>query len=102
MIALSSQHTLVLSGVRLIFFSVAGMGLCFRTICVEHRVDNTKKFLLLLSISYTEPRHFMAFFAAHTLLLARELWLCRKLGGDTAGTVSPTEQRHIPYHMLTT
>lgn len=77
---------LVLLGVRLILFSIAGMRLCFGKNCVEHRVADITIFLLLLSSSYTEPRHFMPFYAAHTLLLARKLWVQGKLGGDTAGT----------------
>lgn len=66
---------LVSDGVKLIFFTVAGAGLCFG----QHRADIAEIFLLLLSRTYTEPRLF--------LLLTP---LPMELGGDT-----PTNQRDI-------
>lgn len=48
---------LVLSGVELIFITMAGIGFIF----AEHSVDNVEMFLLLLSRGYTEPKPFLIF-----------------------------------------
>ena len=51
------EAVLVLAGIKLIFFIVACMVLCW--ICAENSFDNTGLFLLPLSSAYTEPRPFL-------------------------------------------
>lgn len=69
---------LVLSGIEIIFFIVASMGLC----CwfVLETVDNAEMFLLLLSSAYT------VFSTSYTILPISRLGMYKKLGGDTVGT----------------
>lgn len=69
-----------LAGMELIFFTMAGMGLCW--ICAEHRIDNIEMFLLFLSRAYTQPRPFLNF-----ALPGWGGW--GSLGGDTARTGDP-------------
>lgn len=52
---------LVSAGVELIFFTLAGAGLSFG----QHRVGHAEIFLLLLSRTYTQPRHFLFFVLPH-------------------------------------
>lgn len=47
---------LVLSAVEFVFFTVAGMGLCFGVVLNIDRVDNADTLLLLLVRDCTEPR----------------------------------------------
>ena len=73
-----------MAGIEFIFFTVAGMGLCFGFVLETVLIDNPGMFWLLLSRAYPEPRA--------VLLLtppARRLGGHKELGGDTAGTADP-------------
>ena len=83
---------LVLAGVELIFFTVAGKGLC-----AGNSVDNTGMFSLLLSSAYTESRPFLLLTAPHQ----QGGWGCTKSWEDTQlGQLTPTDQRDTAYHMM--
>lgn len=62
---------LVLAGVGLTFFTVAGNGAVF-SICAGHSDDNPGMILFLLSRACVEPRPFLLF----TLLCWRGEWGC--------------------------
>lgn len=70
---IAGQMRWFLAGVKLTFFTVAAVGLCFEFML--SRVDNTEMFFLLLSQAYTEPRPLRLFI----LLRWHEIWVC--LGG---------------------
>lgn len=79
-----------MAGIEVIFFLVAGMGLCFGFLLKT--VDNTAMFQLPLSRGYTVPRC--------SLLLTpsvRRPGVHKELGQDTART---TEQWNILYYMM--
>lgn len=62
-------------------------------ICEENSVDNPGIFSLLLNGVYTRVS------APHLTPPARGLGVHKELGGDTAWTADPTDQRNIPDHM---
>ena len=84
----------------LIFFTVASMWLCFGFVLETVLIIQSLfcyMVLLLLSSAYTEPRPFP--------LLAppcqRDGWECtRSWEGTQTGQVTQTDQRDIPYHMM--
>lgn len=53
--------------------------------------------LLLLSSSYTKS--WLGFSVPHSVPPVRRLGMYKERGGDTAGTLSPTDQRDILYHI---
>ena len=85
---------LVLAGIELIFFIVAGMGLRFGF--VLKTVLIIEVFSLLLSSAYTESRPFLLLTPPHQWAG----WGCtRSWEGTQPGQLTPTDQRDIPHHM---
>lgn len=81
---------LILAGMELIFFTVAGVGLCFRFVLKTAMI--IEMFSLLLSSACTAPKPF--------LLLTppgRRLVVHKGFGGDTAGTA---DHRDITDHLF--
>jgi len=66
-------------------------------ICAENSVDNTGMFELLLSSAYTESRLFLLLTSPHQ----RVGWGCtRNWEATQLGQLTPTDQRDVPYHMM--
>ena len=66
-------------------------------ICAGNSVDNTGVFWLLLSSAYTESRPFLLLTPPHQ----RVGWGgTRSWKGTQLGQLTPTDQRAIPYHMV--
>lgn len=76
---------LVLLWVELIFFAVAGTGLCFGFI-LEAVLINTDGF----ATAEQRLHRVMAFPASHTTPAVGRLGVNNTLGGDTAGTGDPS------------
>lgn len=79
------------AGVKLIFFTLAGMGLCFGF--VLNRVMMIEMFLLLLRRAYTDPRPFLLFVLSHQ----QGEWGSHEK--RHLGQVIPTDHEDIPSHM---
>ena len=65
-------------------------------ICAGNSVGNTAMFQLLLSSAYTESRPFLLLTPPHQ----RVGWGCTSWEGTQLGQLTPTDQRDIPYHMM--
>ena len=86
---------LVLAGMELSVFIVAGMGLCFGFV-LETVFDNTGMFSLLLSSADTEPRAFLLLTPPHQ----QGGWGgTRSWEGTQPGQLTPTDPRDSPDHM---
>jgi len=89
---------LVLSGIELVFFTLASPGLRFGFvingamfwICAKNSVDNTEMFSLLLRSAYTVPRSFLLLTLPHQQVGSGGTisW-----EGTQLGQLAPTDQK---------
>ena len=93
---IQNPSMLIFAGIELIFFIGASMRICFgfvlKTVLIMQRCFRYHWAVL------TQSQGLFCF--SHHTPPASRLGVHKKLGGDTARTADPTDQREIPCHMM--